>query len=91
MFAGCFVISNFSLMEPGIREFFKRLVMSISLLILWMAINLVIGIKYNYAFYDDSMHWYNIIFYIWLVLSFILLMWIYKKIWEKPIENLHDR
>ena len=78
-------------MEPGIREFFKRLVTSISLLILWMIINVTFGIKFNYAFYDDTMRWYNIIFYIWLVISFVLLMWAYKKIWQKRIENLNDQ
>ncbi len=77
-------------MEPGIREFFKRLVTTISLLILWMAVNVTIGIKYNYAFFEDSVHWYNIVFYIWLIATFVALIWFYKKLWEKPIENLND-
>ena len=78
-------------MEPEIREFFKRLVTSISLLVIWMMINVTIGIKYNYAFYDDNMRWYNIVFYAWLAISFIALIWAYKKIWQKPIENLNDQ
>ncbi len=77
-------------MEPEIREFFKRLVTTISLLILWMAVNVTIGIKYNYAFFEDSVHWYNIVFYIWLIATFVALIWFYKKLWEKPIENLND-
>lgn len=78
-------------MEPGIREFFKRLVSSISLLVLWMMLNMVFGIKYNLGFFDEEIHWYNIVFYIWLVASFIVLIWAFKKIWEKPIENLNDQ
>ena len=78
-------------MEPGIKEFFKRLVTSISLLVLWMMINLVIGIKYNCGFIEDKVHWYNIVFYIWLVASLIVLIWTFKKIWEKPIEDLNDQ
>lgn len=77
-------------MEPGIKEFFKRIVTSISLLILWMVINVTLGIKYNLGFFEDHIHWYNIVFYLWLVSSFILLVWIYKKIWEKPIEDFND-
>ena len=77
-------------MEPGIREFFKRLVTTISLLILWMAVNTTIGIKYNFAFFEDKIHWYNYVFYVWLVVTFVALIWFYKKLWEKPIENLHD-
>jgi drug/metabolite transporter (DMT)-like permease len=77
-------------MEPGIREFFKRIVSTVSLLILWMIINMTIGIKYNGAFYEDNVHWYNVVFYVWLIASFIALVWFCIKIWRKPIEDLHD-
>jgi hypothetical protein len=77
-------------MEPGIREFFKRIVTTLSLLILWMMINLTIGIKYNCAFFETKIHWYNIVFYVWLITSFIALTWFCIKIWKKPIEDLHD-
>lgn len=78
-------------MEPGVKEFFKRIVSTISLLILWMMINVTAGIKYDLGFFEDHIHWYNIAFYIWLTASFILLLWMYKKIWGKPIEDLHDQ
>ena len=77
-------------MEPGIREFFKRIVATVSLLILWMMINVTIGIKYNLAFFDTSIQWYNIVFYIWLIASFAALIWLCFKIWQKPIEDLND-
>lgn len=78
-------------MEPGIKEFFKRLVTSISLLVLWMMINMVLGIKFNLGFFEEHVQWFNIVFYIWLVASLIALIWVYKKIWEKPIEDLNDQ
>ncbi len=77
-------------MEPGIREFFKRIVTSLSLLILWMVINMTIGIKYNCAFFETNISWYNIVFYVWLVASLIVLIWLCIKIWKKPIEDLID-
>lgn len=77
-------------MEPGIKEFFKRLVTTISLLLLWMIINVTIGIKYNYAFFQEHIRWYNIVFYIWMIASFAALIRFYKKLWEKPIEDLND-
>jgi hypothetical protein len=77
-------------MEPGIREFFRRIVTTISLLILWMMINVTIGIKYNAAFFETKVHWYNIAFYIWLVISLVALIWLCLKTWQKPIEDLHD-
>jgi hypothetical protein len=77
-------------MEPGIREFFKRIVTTLSLLILWMMINLTLGIKYDYAFFETKIYWYNIVFYLWMVVSTVALIWVCLKIWKKPIENLND-
>lgn len=77
-------------MEPEIREFFRRLSASIGLCILWIAVNMVIGVKYGYAFFEKSLHWGNILFYIWVTLSFAALIFIYTRIWKKPIEHLDD-
>ncbi len=77
-------------MEPGIKEFFRRLVATISLLVLWMMINLTVGIKYDCAFIEDKVRWYNIVFYCWFLISLVTLIWVCIKIWQKPIENLND-
>lgn len=77
-------------MEPEIREFFKRISASIGLLIIWMAINVTVGIKFGYAFFEGAINWSNIIFYVWAVASFIGLMYLYFRIWKNPIEHLDD-
>lgn len=77
-------------MEPGIREFFRRITTTVSLLIFWMTINIVAGIKYGLAFFEDEIRWYNIVFYIWAIASFVVLIFIYRRIWKEPIEDLHD-
>jgi len=76
-------------MEPGIKEFFKRLALSISLFVLWMMINMTFGIKLGYAFFD-SLGAGNLIFYIWMILSFAVLIMFYIRLWKKPIEHLDD-
>ena len=81
---------NFNGMEPGIKEFFRRLSLSIGLCILWLAINMTIGVRYGYAFVEDNIHWSNIVFYVWVIASFTGLIFIYIKIWKKPIEHLDD-
>jgi len=77
-------------MEPGIKEFFRRLSLSIGLCIFWMAINMTIGVKYDYAFFEDGIHLGNVLFYIWVIASFTGLILMYIKIWKKPIEHLDD-
>ena len=78
-------------MEPAIREFFRRLSLSIGLGIIWMGINITIGIKFGFAFFEGNIHWGNIVFYIWLAASFGALVFLIAKIWKKPIEDLEDR
>ena len=78
-------------MEPGIREFFRRISLSIGLFIIWMGINITIGIKFGFAFFEGNIHWSNIVFYIWLAASFGSLVFFIIKIWKKPIEDLEDR
>jgi hypothetical protein len=77
-------------MEPEIREFFKRISSTIGLIIIWMAINIAAGIKYDLAFYEEKIRWYNIVFYIWAIASFIALIYLLLKIWKNPIQHLND-
>lgn len=77
-------------MEPGIKQFFRRISLSIGLCILWMAINMAVGIRYGYAFFENGIHLGNILFYIWAVASFTAMLYINMKIWRKPIEHLDD-
>jgi len=77
-------------MEPEIKEFFRRLVSTMSYLVLWMGVNIAIGIRYGYAFPEDRVHWSNIVFYIWVLISLSALIWFYTRLWKKPIEHLND-
>ncbi len=74
-------------MEPEIRAFLQRIALTILGLLLWMSINSTIGIMYNYAFFEGRISIGNIIFYVWLVVSFIALIWFYSKLWKKPPEE----
>jgi len=77
-------------MEPEVREFFKRISTSIGIAIIWLMINITIGVKYGYAFYEDKIHLYNIVFYVWTLASFITLVVIFIRMWKQPIEHLND-
>jgi hypothetical protein len=73
-------------MEPEVREFLKRIVLSLSVGIFWMAINSTLGIMYDFAFVHGSVSAGNIIFYIWFLASLALLLWYFVRLWKKPIE-----
>ncbi|MEO8711083.1 MAG: hypothetical protein ABI405_03115 [Parafilimonas sp.] len=84
------IIDYFSPMEPEVREFFRRISLSIGLFIVWVMVNVIIGVKLGYAFFEDKIDWGNIVFYIWVIGSLAALIWGCMQIWKKPIEHLDD-
>lgn len=73
-------------MEQGIREFLKRIINALSTALLWMIINMTAGIKFNLAFFEGSPSLYNVLFYVWFVISLGFLIWYLLKLWRKPLE-----
>ncbi len=79
----CRILPN---MEPGIRTFLQRLVATIGLVLLWMTVNILPGIRLNYAFPEDKITIGNIVFYIWFVASGIAVARWLIRLWKQPID-----
>jgi hypothetical protein len=77
-----FNINLYIYMEPEVRAFLIRIVQTISIVLLWMLINTVAGIKYNLAFFDDAPAWYNYLYYVCVLLSLGWLIWHLRKKWD---------
>jgi hypothetical protein len=69
-------------MEPDIKDFLSRVMSSLSVGLLWLLINTTIGIGFNYAFFDNQPSVGNYIFYVWFLLSLVLLVLYYRKKWK---------
>lgn len=70
-------------MEDETRAFFVLIANSIALLLVWMIANILVGIYWNYAFFEGFPGWKNILFYI---ISFALFFFIARHIirkWKK--------
>ncbi len=74
-------------MDPIFIKYIKQLLKTITVVIVWMTINIKFGIMENYAFPDDGFKTYHYIFYIWFLLSLIGIVWYLIKLWNKPLEN----
>jgi hypothetical protein len=72
----------FICMEPEVRAFLIRIAQTISIVLLWMLINLVAGIKFNLAFFEDRPAWFNYLYYVLFVASLGLLIWHLRKKWK---------
>lgn len=72
-------------MEPELRKMLNRIVYTLSTLIVWLLSNITFGIKFQFAFFKNHFSLGNILFYIWLVVSTVLMLFLIKKIWSKPL------
>lgn len=70
-------------MDTDILPFLKRLSLSILTTVIWLSINAIAAIKGDNAFIGERITLANIIFYLWLIISGVLLVYFYKKIWRK--------
>ena len=73
-------------MEPGIREYLIRILNTLSLALVWMAIDSTAGIMYDLAFVHDHITLGNVLFYIWFFLSLGAYLWWVIRLWSKPID-----
>ena len=69
-------------MEDDTRAFLVLIINTIALVLLWMIANVLVGIYWGYAFFDDSISWKNIVYYIISLSTFILLIWHIRRRWK---------
>ena len=72
-------------MEPEAAAFLRRVANSLVVGFLWLAINATAAIKGDNAFIGDHLTIGNILFYVWFVISLIILIFFYKKIWGDKV------
>ena len=73
-------------MEPGVRQYLIRILNTLSIGVLWMAINSTLGIMYDFAFVHEKISTGKILFYIWFILSLGAFLWWVIRLWSKPID-----
>lgn len=69
-------------MEPEVREFLMKIVQSISMGMVWLLINMSIGIYYGFAFFEQRPTMGNYIYYVGFIASLVLLVLYLKKKWK---------
>ena len=69
-------------MEPDVKNFLSKIVTSLSVGLLWLLVNSTIGIRFNFAFFENKPTIGNYIFYVWFLASLFFLIKFYRKIWK---------
>ncbi|HEX8357575.1 MAG TPA: hypothetical protein VF610_09195 [Segetibacter sp.] len=68
-------------MEPEAAAFLKKVANTIFIGFTWLAINAIAAIKGDNAFIGEHLKLGNVLFYIWFVISIVILIVLYKKMW----------
>ena len=74
-------------MEPEVKEFLARISLSIFAGLMWLFINVSIGIFGGWLFFYDQPTTGNYIFYVWLLISLGLLIWVYIRLWKDKLKD----
>lgn len=69
-------------MEPEALEFLKRVSKSILIAFIWLSINAIAAVKGDNAFIVGHVRIGNVLFYIWFVLSLVLLVYFFRRVWK---------
>lgn len=69
-------------MEPDVKAFLIRIMQSISMGIVWLLINMTVGIYFELAFFEGSPTWGNYIYYVCFLISLVALIVYLRKKWK---------
>ncbi len=68
--------------EDDIRGFFVLIVQTLSMIILFVMVNITLGLFFNLAFFEGSIHIKNILYYLFFLGSLIFLIRYIIKKWN---------
>jgi len=68
--------------EDETREFLVRILQTISIVLLWMVLNVFFGFYKDYAFFDRHPNWTNYLFYILSAASLVMLIIHLRRKWK---------
>ena len=69
-------------MEDETRAFLVRILQTISIVLLWMMLNVFIGLYQGLAFFEEVPRWYNYLYYVFFIGSFVALIIHLKRKWK---------
>lgn len=74
-------------MEPDVREFLIRIVQSLSMAMVWLLVNMTLGIYFGLGFFENTPSLWNYIFYVWFLASLVLLILYFRKKWKGHLDK----
>jgi hypothetical protein len=70
-------------MEPEVKDYLKRVLLSFLLGLIWLMVNMTIGIFLGWMFFYDHPGIGNIIFYCFMAGTLVLYLLFLRRTWKK--------
>ena len=74
-------------MDKEIKAFFLRIVNTIAVILLWLFINMALGLKLRMAEINTHFSLVNWLFYIWALITGIVVIFYVKRLWRNKIQQ----
>jgi hypothetical protein len=72
-------------MDPEVKLYFRKIITSFSIGLLWMFIAVTAGLYFKLAIVEVAIHWYNWLFYVMFCISLLFLLRFYYNLWKDPL------
>jgi hypothetical protein len=70
-------------MEPETRDYLRRIVLSLFLGLIWLIVNMTIGIFFEWMFFEGHPTTGNIIFYLFFLFTLLVYLRFLYRTWKK--------
>ncbi len=74
-------------MDPNFIHYIKQIIKTLVVFLVWMTINIKLGILDNHAFFENKIQMNNIFFYAWLLISLSVVVIYLIKLWGEPYKQ----
>ena len=68
--------------DPEVKRYFRKIMSSFSTGLLWMLVTTTAGFYFNLAIIHGEVRWYNIVFYLFFLITLVLFVWYLYKTWK---------
>lgn len=77
-------------MDPEVKRYFRQIVNSFSVGLLWMMLIVLLGIFLKLGYIQSGLRWYNIVFYLFFIASLSALIYFFYRVWKKENKSNHE-
>ena len=69
-------------MEPDVKAFLLLIIQTISMGMLWLLVNMTAGIYFDLGFFEGTPSVWNILYYIFFIITLLLLIRYFRNKWK---------